>query len=108
MLRTEATLPSPTATITSTAGSYPVAWRRLPTLARRLGSQAQQVRLEIEPGHGRPHLVERPLCQQTAAIEIEHGVCAPYGRQPVRDRDRGHVRSQLLDRVCHQVLGLGV
>jgi hypothetical protein len=53
-------------------------------------SQAQQVRLVIETRHRSSYLLEGPLCQQAAAVEVDDRVCAPDGRQPMRDGDRRH------------------
>ena len=55
------------------------------------GSQPQQVRLVIETRHRTSYLLEGPLCQQAAAVEVDDRVCAPDGSQPVRDRDCGHI-----------------
>ena len=54
------------------------------------GSQPQQVRLVIETRHRNSYLLEGPLCQQPAAVEVDDRVCAPDRSQPVCDGDRGH------------------
>jgi len=53
-------------------------------------SQAQQSRLVIEARDRSSYLLEGPLCQQATVVEVEDHVCAPDGRQPVRDGDRGY------------------
>ena len=53
-------------------------------------SKAQQIRLVIEARHRSSYLLEGPLCQQATVVEVEDHVCAPDGRQPVRDGDRGY------------------
>ena len=49
-----------------------------------------------------------PLLDQAALVEHQHLVGVLDGRQAVRDHQRGAVGHQVIERVLHQALGLGV